>query len=119
MSIDLSSRWVRFATPYVLLVASLVAVEQVTRDGRFYLAALLLTLPLGLVAVVGVYVVYGLTEQVVTALSSGLTSDAIADRTFAWTAPVNVLLFAGAAVLNVLVLRAFLARRRIASGQQS
>ena len=58
MRVDLRSVWVRWGTPYVLLVSSLVVAEQVTRDGRFYLAALLLTLPFGITAVVGVYVAF-------------------------------------------------------------
>jgi uncharacterized membrane protein len=105
MGIDLGSRWVRFAAPYVLLVSSLVVTEQVTRDGRFYLAAVLLTLPFGILAVTRVYVAYGLTVQVVTLVSSGVSADRVADRTFVATGPVNVALFAAAAVGNALLLR--------------
>ena len=111
MGIDLSSRWVRLGAPYTGIVASLVLAEQVTRDGRFYAAAVLLTLPVGIAAVVGVYVVYGLTVQVVTALSSGLSGDQLSDRAFAITGAVNVLLFAAAAVVNVLVLRSIVLSR--------
>jgi hypothetical protein len=84
----------------------------VTCDGRFYLAAVLLTLPLGLAAVVGVYLAYGFAVQLVTALSSGGPESQITDRTFLVTGPINVALFAAAAIANVLILRSVLARRR-------
>jgi uncharacterized protein YfaA (DUF2138 family) len=110
--IDMRSGWVRWGTPYVLVVSSLVVIEQVTGDGRFYLAAVLLTLPVGLAAVVGVYAAYGFAVQLVTALSSGASESQITDRTFLVTGPINVALFAGAAICNVLMLRSLLARRR-------
>jgi hypothetical protein len=116
MAIDLRSRRVLLGTSYVLVVSSLAIAAQVTQNGRFYLAALVLTLPIGLIAVVGVYVVYGLMVQAVTAVSSGLTGDQISARTRDLTAPVNVALFAAAAVVNVLVLRSiFVGRRTTAS----
>jgi hypothetical protein len=105
MGVDRGSRWVQFGTPYVLAVSGLVCAAQVTHDGRFYLAALLLTLPLGVVAVVGVYVVYGLLVQLVGLLSSGLSTDQVSDRTFLISGPINVLLFGAAAIANVLLLR--------------
>lgn len=112
MRMDVRSVWVRWGTPYVLLVSALVVVEQVTGDGRFYLAAVLLTLPFGLAAVVGVYMAYGFAIQLVTALSSGASESQITDRTFLVTGPINVALFALAAIGNVVLLRSVLARRR-------
>lgn len=112
MGIDLSSRWVRLGAPYVLLVTLLVVAEQVTGNGRFYLAAVLLTLPLGLAAVVGVYLAYGLAVQLVTALSAGASESQITHSTFLVTGPVNVALFALVAVANVYVLRSMVTRRR-------
>lgn len=112
MGIDRRSRWFTFGLVYVLVVASIATAAQVTHSGRVYLAALLLTLPVGLVAIVGVYVAYGLLVQVVTALSSGINADQISERTFVLTAPINVALFAAAAVVNVLMLRSVVTSRR-------
>lgn len=97
---------------YVLIVCALVIAAQVTRNGRFYLVALLLTLPLGLFAVGGVYVAYGLVDQVVIAVQPRTTGDQIASRVFAVTAPINVLLFAAAAIGNVLLVRELVRPRR-------
>ena len=113
MGIDVRSRGFRFAVVYVLAAASLATAAQLSDDPRYYLAALLLTIPSGVVAIVGVYVVYGIVVQIVTAASSGLTGDQISDRTFTLTGPVNVALFALAAAGNVWLLRrAVVARRR-------
>lgn len=97
---------------YVLIVCALVIAAQVTRNGRFYLVALLLTLPLGLFAVGGVYVAYGLVDQVVIAVQPRTTGDQIASWVFALTAPINVLLFAAAAIGNVLLVRELVRARR-------
>lgn len=112
MGIDRHSRRFRWGLVYVLVVASITTAAQISHSGRLYLAALVLTLPVGLVAIIGVYVAYGLLVQVVTALSSGISADQISDRTFVVTAPVNVALFAGAAVVNLLLLRSLLGSRR-------
>lgn len=99
------SWWTWPAAGYILLVTALAAAEQVTRDGRLYLAALVSALPFGLGAIVGVYVAYGLLGQVVGLVSSGLTGDQLDHRTFLVTAPINVVLFAAAAGGNVLLAR--------------
>lgn len=105
MQVDPRSNGFSAAVVYVVAVASITIAAQVTHEARFYLLALLLTLPAGIVAIVGVYVAYGLLVQVVGALSPGLSSDRVSDRTFAVTAPINVALFAAAAIANVLLLR--------------
>lgn len=93
------------ALGYVLAVSVLALAAQVTGDGLYYLAALLLTLPVGIAAIIGVYIVYGLVEQVIVLLLPHAGGDRIDSSTMAVTAPVNVLLFATAAVLDVLLIR--------------
>lgn len=93
------------AAGYVAAVAVLAAAARVTGDGHYYLAAVLLTLPVGIASVIGVYIAYGLVEQVTTLVLRHASGDRIDGSTLAVTAPVNVLLFAAAAVADVLLVR--------------
>lgn len=93
------------ALGYLLAVSVLALAAQVTSDSLYYLAALVLTLPVGIAAVIGVYIGYGLVEQVIVLLLPHASGDRIDSSTMAVTAPVNVLLFAAAAVLDVLLVR--------------
>lgn len=96
------------AAGYVLVVTGLASAAQVTGNGRYYLAALLLTLPAGLPAIVGVHLAYGLVEQVNAMLLPRADGDQLARQTLALPAPVNVLLFAAAAVADVLLVHQLL-----------
>lgn len=93
------------ALAYVSVVSVLAAAAQVTQDGHYYLAAVLLTLPVGIAAVFGVYIAYGLVEQLITLVLRHSSGNRIDSATLAVTAPVNVLLFAAAAVAEVLLVR--------------
>ncbi|MFE2722201.1 hypothetical protein [Kitasatospora sp. NPDC059327] len=107
------TRWV--AGGYVASVGVLAALGGLTENGRYYLAALLLTLPVGFAALAAVYLARGLLTGIgglftATRLPGG---DEPAWLTTAGTV-VNTLLFTAAAVTTVL-LADRLARRRRAS----
>lgn len=104
------------ATLYVLAVAGAALGAQVTRDPRWYGAAILLTLPFGLVATAGVYVVYGLVDSLVVALEPGLDADGVGNRVFALTTGLDVALFIGAAVANLVLLHRIRNRSRPPAG---
>lgn len=93
------------ALAYVLVVSVVAGAAQITQDGHYYLAAVLLTLPVGIAAVVGVFLAYGLVEQVVALVLRHASGNRVDSVTLAVTAPVNVLLFAAAAVADVLLVR--------------
>ncbi|SDS77347.1 hypothetical protein SAMN05216371_0587 [Streptomyces sp. TLI_053] len=105
-----TSRWA--AACYVALVAVSAALGGATGNGRFYLAAVVLTLPVGLVALVAVYVVRGLLTGV-GGLFTGTRLPDGSDPAWLTDAGVvaNTLLFTAAAVATVLVARRFSARR--------
>jgi hypothetical protein len=92
---------------YLAVVVAATIAAQITHDGHYYLVAVVLTIPCALGAVAGVYIAYGLVDQVVGLVQSGLSSDQVSDRVFALTAPINVALFAAAAVGNLVLLRLF------------
>jgi hypothetical protein len=92
---------------YVAAVIAAACGAQVTHDGRYYLAALVLTLPSGVGLIAGVYVAYGLVEQLVTFVQPGMSPDHVNSWVFALTAPINVALLAAAAIGNLALLRLF------------
>lgn len=92
------------ATLYLLGVAGTAVAAQVTRETRWYAAAILLTLPFGLLATVGVYLVYGLVDSLVVVLEPHLDADGVGSRVFALTTGIDVALFIGAGVANLVLL---------------
>lgn len=124
------AQWLRPGLPelaYVLGVTAVATWGFATESTAGILLAVLLALPMGVPALVGYYLVYGLLAQVPGAnpdSSSGSSrcspggachESAIGDPA-AWFTysmeAVGVLALLAAAVLNVAVLRAILARRR-------
>jgi hypothetical protein len=97
---------------YVVVVAIAAIGAQVTRDGHYYLVAVLLTLPSAMGAIAGVYVAYGLVDLLVINVQPGMSADHVTSWVFALTAPINVALFAAAAVGNIVLLRLFRASMR-------
>ncbi|WP_405007767.1 hypothetical protein OHV13_30165 [Kitasatospora purpeofusca] len=105
------SRWA--AGCYVAAVGGLAALGGLTENGRFYLASVLLTLPVGLAALVAVYVARGLLTRVGGLFTETRGPDG-ADPAWLTTAGVvaNTLLFTAAAVATVLLVERLAARRR-------
>ncbi|MFE6748764.1 hypothetical protein ACFVGM_23135 [Kitasatospora purpeofusca] len=99
---------------YVAVVGGLAALGGLTENGRFYLAAVLLTLPLGPAALVAVYVARGLLTGVGGLFTETRGPDG-ADPAWLTAAGVvaNTLLFTAAAVATVLLVERFAARRRV------
>ncbi|MER7769081.1 hypothetical protein [Kitasatospora sp. NPDC096140] len=105
------SRWV--AGGYVASVGVLAALGGLTGNGRYYLASIVLTLPVGLAAFAGVYLARGLLTGVgelftTTRLPNG------DDPGWLTTAGIvaNTLLFTAAAVITVVLAERFVRRRR-------
>ncbi|MFB7670292.1 hypothetical protein ACFC26_02660 [Kitasatospora purpeofusca] len=99
---------------YVAVVGGLAALGGLTENGRFYLAAVLLTLPLGLAALVAVYVARGL----LTGVGGLFTETSLPDGADpAWLTAggvvANTLLFTAAAAATVLLVERLAARRRV------
>jgi hypothetical protein len=92
---------------YVAVVTAATIAAQVTHDGHYYLVAVVLTAPCAVCAIVGVYVAYGLGDQLVTFVQPGMSADHVTSWVFALTAPINVALFAAAAIGNIVLLRLF------------
>ncbi|MCX4756100.1 hypothetical protein [Kitasatospora purpeofusca] len=109
------SRWA--AGGYVAVVGGLASLGGLTENGRFYLAAVLLTLPVGLAALVAVYVARGLLTGVGGLFTETHAPDG-ADPAWLTAAGVvaNTLLFTVAAVATVLLVERLASRRR-ASGR--
>ncbi|MFJ8431157.1 hypothetical protein ACIQ9P_07625 [Kitasatospora sp. NPDC094019] len=106
-----ASNWA--AACYVALVTVSAALGGATENGRFYLAAVVLTLPIGLLALVAVYVVRGLLTGVGGLFATTRLPDS-SDPAWLTDAGIaaNTALFAAAAVATVLVARRLSARRR-------
>ncbi|MFD7414979.1 hypothetical protein [Kitasatospora purpeofusca] len=106
------SRWA--AGCYVAAVGGLAALGGLTENGRFYLAAVLLTLPIGLAALVAVYVARGLLTGVGGLFTETRGPDG-ADPAWLTAAGVmaNTLLFTAAAVATVLLVERLAARHRV------
>ncbi|MFJ4671390.1 hypothetical protein [Kitasatospora purpeofusca] len=105
------SRWA--AGCYVAVVGGLAALGGLTENGRFYLASIMLTLPLGLAALVAVYVARGLLTGVGGLFTETHAPDG-ADPAWLTAAGVvaNTLLFTAAAAATVLLVERLAARRR-------
>ncbi|MER8099090.1 hypothetical protein [Kitasatospora sp. NPDC094016] len=109
------SRWV--AGGYVALVGGLAVLGGLTENGRYYLASIVLTLPVGLAALAAVYLARGVLTGIGglftdTTLPNGeepgwLTTGGIV---------ANTLLFTAAAVATVLLVERFVRRRRASHG---
>ena len=90
---------------YVALACDFAATAKVSGDGHWYMAAILVTLPAGIPAVILVYIGYGIMSGLVHAalVSVGIGGDG-------WLSPVtgvmNVVLFGGAALTNLALFRA-------------
>jgi hypothetical protein len=98
---------------YVLAAAVLTAAGGLTQDSRYYLAAVVATLPLGLAAFVAVYVGYALIQGVGGLFASATTSDGSeAHWLAASSASLDVVLFVAAALGNILILRRIRSARR-------
>ena len=102
---------------YVLACGALAAAGGATGDVRWYLAAIVATLPLGVLAVIGVYVGYALLQGVGGLLVPVTTAGGDqAGWLHAGSTGLNVALFAAAALGNVVlgnvVLGAMVVRRR-------
>lgn len=128
------SRWVQrlggLGLPqlgYVLGVAAVATWGFATDSTVGILLAVLLTVPIGVLALIGYYLVYGLVAQVPGAnprsgsgsawcSPGGVCQESSTGNPAAWFTysmdAVGVLALFGAAVMNVLLLRAVLARRR-------
>jgi len=104
-------RWIAIAVPYALIVGGLAATAVITRDPWYWLPTVAVSLPFGLVAFPMLYVVYGLGEQVASAAGVSDFAHGIEPDWFRtiWSVAA-VLIFMGAAVGNVMLLRALCAR---------
>ncbi len=111
-AVDLRAWWLRWAAVYVALVTAVAIGAQATHHARYYVALVLLTLTAGVAAIGCLYGVFGILVLLVTVFDPGATGDHIDDVAGAVAAPINVLLFTGAAAANVYLLRYFLRRRR-------
>ncbi|MFJ8043574.1 hypothetical protein ACIRBX_24050 [Kitasatospora sp. NPDC096147] len=108
----MTGRWVWAAAAYVALVGVLAGLGGLREDTRCYLAAVVLTLPAGVAALVGVYVARGLLTGVGGLFARTTGPDgAEAGWLTAAGVVVNTVLFVLAAVATVLLL-ARLSRRR-------
>jgi hypothetical protein len=91
---------------YVVLAAGLAIAGALAQSPIYYLAAVVVTLPLGVVALVGVYVGYALIQGVGGLFLSTTTADG---SQAAWLRAASatwiVVLFVAAAVGNLAVLR--------------
>ena len=97
---------------YVVLAGSLATAGGFAQDPRYYLTAVLVTLPLGLVAFVAAYAGYALIQGVGGLFAATTTADGSqAPWLRASSAILIVVLFVAAAVGNILILRY---RRRVA-----
>ncbi|RAJ45365.1 hypothetical protein K353_00863 [Kitasatospora sp. SolWspMP-SS2h] len=98
---------------YVALVGTLAALGGLREDGRYYLAAVVLTLPVGLVAVPGVYLLRGLATGL-----GGLVADTVRPDGGepGWLTAVgtvgNTVLFTAAGLGTVLLVARLVGRRR-------
>jgi hypothetical protein len=101
-----------FEAGYLVVTGVLAALGGITQDGHYYLVAVLLTLPMGIAALVGVYLGYALCKGLgglFLAITTADGSDA------GWltvsSGVVATILFVAAAVANVLLLRRMAAGR--------
>jgi hypothetical protein len=92
---------------YVAVVTAATIAAQVTRDGHYYLVAVLLTVPSAMGAIAGVYVAYGLLDLLVVNVQPEMPTDHVTSWVFALTAGLNVAFFAAAAMGNIVLLRLF------------
>lgn len=91
---------------YLMVIGLPAALGAITEDGHYYLAAVLLSLPAGIPALVGVYLGYALCKGVGGLFLATTTADGSdAGWLTASSGAAATLLFIAAAVANVLLLR--------------
>lgn len=100
------------AIGYIAAVAVCAVLGAWRENPAFYLAAIILALPSGLIAFVGIYLGYALLSGVgslftETSLPDGSTPSWLLISSATW----NVLLIVGAALANLLLLRWWRRRR--------
>ncbi|WP_033819070.1 hypothetical protein [Kitasatospora sp. MBT63] len=105
--------WFRWAAGgYVALVGTLAALGGIREDAAFHLAAVVLTLPVGVAALVGVYVLHGALTGLGGLFATPTQPDGT-DASWLVTAATvgNTALFTGAALVTVLLADRALRRR--------
>ncbi|MFJ2191970.1 hypothetical protein ACIOJE_29230 [Kitasatospora sp. NPDC087861] len=106
-----ASRWA--AGCYVALIGVMAGSGGLTRSGRFYLAGIVLPIPAGLVALVSVYVVRGLSTGIGGLFTETRLPDGGAPAWPTTTGTVlDTALFTAAAVATMLLAERFVRRRR-------
>jgi hypothetical protein len=101
-----------FEAGYLMIIGVLAALGGIIQDGHYYLAAVLLTLPMGIVALVGVYLGYALCKGLGGLFLSITTADGSdAGWLTVSSGVVATILFVAAAAANVLLLRTIRRRR--------
>jgi len=105
--------WLIGGAAYVVVIGGLAVTGGLTRTAQPYLAALVLTLPLGVPALLGVYGGYALMEGIgglfaATTVNGGGEPHWLSIA----SAALNVVLFMAAAAGNVLLARNFCRARR-------
>ncbi|MGI8753269.1 MAG: hypothetical protein ACR2MN_13310 [Acidimicrobiales bacterium] len=107
----LNRRWRTGGSLYAAVVAVLAVAAAVTHETVYFLAAVGLTLPFGLAALVGVYGGYGLLTTVAGAVGAHRSADGYGPLWFVTIdGTVDVALFVAAGVGNVLVAHDLVAR---------
>ncbi|MEV7937320.1 hypothetical protein AB0O82_14400 [Kitasatospora sp. NPDC088264] len=102
---------------HVALVGGLAVLGGLTENGRYYLASIVLTLPVGLAALAAVYLARG----VLTGIGGLFTDTTLPNgEEPGWLATggivANTLLFTVAAVATVLLVERFVRHRRASHG---
>jgi hypothetical protein len=109
--------WLIGGAAYVVVIGGLAVAGGLTRTAQPYLAALVLTLPLGVPALLGVYGGYALLEGIGGLFAPTTVNGGEAHWLSTSSASVDVVLFMAAAAGNVLLARHFCrARRRSRAG---
>ncbi len=109
--IRLSRRWRIGGSVYLAAVAAVAVAAAVTHATVYFIAAVVLALPFGLAALVGVYGGYGLLTTVANAAGAHRSTDGFGPLWFVTIdGAVDVALFVAAGVGNVLVAHDLVAR---------
>jgi hypothetical protein len=104
--------WLIGGAAYVVVIGGLAVTGGLTRTAQPYLAALLLTLPLGVPALLGVYGGYALMEGIGGLFAPTTVNGGEPHWLSIASAALNVVLFMAAAAGNVLLARHFCRARR-------
>lgn len=107
----LNRRWRTGGSLYLAVVAAVAVAAAVTHATVYFISAVVLTLPFGLAAVVGVYGGYGLLTTVASAAGAHRSADGYGPLWFVTVdGTFDVALFVAAGVGNVLVAHDLVAR---------